>query len=228
MKKILIIFLLLYSSVSFAKGQHKLDTIPEEENDILSLEIEDNYYHIPSQTAQTDTNYINAILSYSFDFGFDAQVATYNCPLTGGQAQNFECDTYINLEKTFEFEQHKMIIGSQNGTTFTPKNQWHNLNFIVYSSKHNEYLETHNGSYYINKNLATIGYDSFGYTGGFILNIDKEWKIESDYFSGHTNVSGAEINVFFHDKFYFGVIVPETNSGNEFAGTVGIKLKTKK
>lgn len=226
MRNLLLIFILLFSGVVYSKGQHKLDTTPEKELDILSLEVEDNYYHIPSKTSPVDTNYINAIVSYSFNFGFDAQIATYNCPLTGGQVQSFECDTYINFEQTFKFKEHEITFGSQNGTTFTSNNKWHNIDFISHSTKLHENFESHNGIFYINKNLASIGTDSFGYVGGFICDIDKNWRIESDYFSGHTNVSGAEINVFY-DKFYFGVIVPETNSGNEFAGVVGIKLKMK-
>ena len=72
MKKILVIFILIYSIGVFAKGQHKLDTTPEPDSNVLSLELEENYYHIANKTSQSNTNYINAILSYSFDYEFDA------------------------------------------------------------------------------------------------------------------------------------------------------------
>jgi hypothetical protein len=52
-----------------------------------------------------------------------------------------------------------------------------------------------------------------------------------DYVSGHQAVSGATVNILFslthHCQIYTGVYVPETNSGNEFAGIIGFNLSSR-
>ena len=227
--KYLIPFLLI-PALAFGKGNHKLDTTPELESDVWTIQIEENYYHTTNaydsngKALPIDTNYINANIGYTFDYGLVAQVATYNCPLSGGGAQNFECDTYINLTQTINLRDNiNLIIGTQNGTVFNTPAQWHHLDFGVLSYTPIQGIEMHGGSYFVNSYLATLPVDVIGYTGGFVAKFNPKLSLEADYFDGHNNLSGAQLN-FFYKSYYVGVIIPETGSGNQYAGVVGVRF----
>jgi len=226
--KLILLTLLCISINSFAKGQHKIDTTPEIETDVFTIQAEENYYHVPnSNSLPVDTNYLNLSIGYSFDFGLDLQLITYNCPLSGGGAQNYECDTFFNMTQTVNITEYvNVITGIQNGISILNPINWHNIDFSVISYSPIKEFEGHFGSYFVNKSEGTIGIDVIGYTGGFIYNVYDKFRIESDYFNGHNNLSGAQIN-FFYDWGYLGIIVPETNSGNEFAGVIGVKYTFK-
>lgn len=228
MKKLLILILLCISINSSAKGQHKIDTTPETEDNVITIQLEENYYHIPNtQQLPVNTNYLNASVGYSSNFGLDLQLATYNCPLSGGGAQNYECDSFVNITQTAQLTKSlNLIVGTQNGTTFSQPIRWHNVDFVTFSYTPIKLLESHLGSYFVNKDESAIGINVIGYTIGFVYKIKNKFRVEADYFNGHNNMSGAQINLFY-DKLYLGVIVPETNSGNEFAGIIGFKYTFK-
>jgi len=222
--------LLLIPALASGKGNHKLDTTPALENDVWTIQIEENYYHTTNaydtngKALPIDTNYINATLGYSFNFGLDAQIATYNCPLSGGGAQNFECDTYINLTQTFYLrDKLNLILGTQNGTVFNAPAQWHNVDFGILSYTPITSFEMHGGSYFVNSYLATLPVEVIGYTGGFVAKFNPKFSLEADYFDGHNNLSGAQLN-FFYKSYYVGVIIPETGSGNQYAGVAGVRF----
>ena len=229
--KAITLILLLASGTVFAKGQRRVDTTPNSntEENTWTLQVEDNYYHIPDQINQTtgnpnptNTNYINATLDYSLTTGTDIQLGTYNCPLSGGGAQNYECDSYINLSQTIKIKDNwSAVIGSQNGTVFASPSQWHNADYALLVLA-NKQVNFHAGPYFVDKTLATTT-NTIGYTAGFEIDLNEHWKVQADYFSGHNNLSGGQWNVFYN-QYYIGVVVPEHNSGNEFAGVVGIKL----
>ena len=229
-KKCLIIAALCFPIAVNAKGSHKLDTTPEAETGIVTVQIEDNYYHDTNSVDSNgnllpvDTDYINATIGYSFDFGLTVQAATYNCPLLGGGAQNFECDSYINIIQHFDLtEQFGINFGSQNGTVFNAHAQWHHLDFGVISYIPINGIEMHGGSYFVNSYLATLPVDVIGYTGGFVAKFNPKLSLEADYFDGHNNISGAQLN-FFYKSYYVGVVIPETGSGNQYAGVVGVRF----
>ena len=222
--------LLLIPALASGKGNHKLDTTPELETDVWTVQIEENYYHTTNaydtngKVLPIDTNYVNATIGYSFDFGLDAQVATYNCPLSGGGAQNFECDTYINITQTIQLrDKLNLILGAQNGTVFNAPAQWHNVDFGVLSYTPIKGIEMHGGSYFVNSYLANLPVDVIGYTTGFVAKFTPKFSVEADYFDGHNNLSGAQFN-FFYKSYYVGVIIPETGSGNQYAGVVGLRF----
>ena len=226
----LLIPLLLIPALVSGKGNHKLDTTPELETDVWTIQVEENYYHTTNaydtngKALAIDTNYVNATISYSFDFDLDAQIATYNCPLSGGGAQNFECDTYIKLVQTIKLrDKLNLILGTQNGTVFNAPGQWHTVDFGVLSYTPTTGIELHGGSYFVNSYLASLPVDVIGYTGGFVAKVNPTFSIEADYFDGHNNLSGAQLNVFYK-LCYVGVIIPETGSGNQYAGVAGVRF----
>jgi hypothetical protein len=167
------------------------------------------------------------------DDGWDVQIASYNIPAYGGGAQNYEWDSYVNLSKTFDFSaQFKAIAGMQNGTTlFSTTRQYHNIDYGLLVYLPTPAVNLHAGPYWANKAL-TVTKDTLGYTAGFSVEaIKNTLTVQGDYFSGSNNVSGAVVNVFYRifpkAQVYFGVGVPETNSGNEFYGIVGFILASK-
>jgi hypothetical protein len=230
------LFVLCLSSLLFtslqteAKGKahpiRKIDTTPNIRNqDVWTFTLESNTYR--------GTVYLNPVLDFSSKDGWDIQIASYNIPVYGGGAQNFEWDSYINLSKTFDIsKQFKAIIGTQNGTTALDQtHQLHNVEYglIVYQPTPTSNI--HAGSYWANKAL-TVTTDILGYTAGFSFEpVKNTITIQGDYFSGSNNVSGAIVNVWYRFvpqvQIYVGVGVPETNSGNEFYGTVGFSLASK-
>jgi hypothetical protein len=74
--------------------------------------------------------------------------------------------------------------------------------------------------------------DVLGYLPGITLNlIDNILILQADYYSGQSSLSGAVVNLQYQEKYfstYIGVGVPETNSGNEFYGILGVSLSSKR
>ena len=219
------------SSPTEAKGSKahplkKIDTTPSNRNeDVWTFTLESNIYR--------GTVYLNPILDFSSKGGWDIQIASYNIPVYGGGAQNYEWDSYINMSKTFDIStQFKALIGTQNGTTaLNQTHQLHNVEYglLIYLPTPNSNI--HAGPYWANKAL-TVTTDVVGYTAGFSFEpVKNTITVQGDYFSGSSNVSGAIVNVYFRfisqAQIYVGVGVPETNSGNEFYGTVGFSLASK-
>lgn len=230
LKKCLAMAVLCLPLTVSAKGSHKLDTTPEVAVGAVTAQIEDNYYHNTNSfdsngnLLPVDTDYINATIGYSFDFGLTVQAATYNCPIFGGGAQNFECDTYINIIQRFNLTEHFGVnIGSQNGTVFGALPQWHHVDFGLLSYQVTNDIEIHSGSYFVNSYLATIPVDVIDVTTGFVVKFNEKFSWEMDYFGGHNNLSGAQLN-WFYKSYYLGVIIPESGSGNQYAGVVGMRI----
>lgn len=204
----------------------KLDTTPNNrDTDVWGFTLEANMYR--------STIYFSPVLDFSSKNGWDIQVASYNIPVYGGGAQNYEWDSYINLSKTFEInDQFKALLGTQNGTTlFSTHRQFHNVEYALAIYQPLLTANLHAGPYWANKALTTTT-DVVGYTAGFSAELIKnKLAVQGDYFSGSNSVSGAVVNVFYavlpKVQVYFGVGVPEKNSGNEFYGTVGFSLFSK-
>ena len=221
LKRLLILSLIPCAVLAKDSGKahpvRKIDTTPStDDNNVWSFTLESNTY--------ADTVYLNPVLDFSAVGGWDLQIASYNIPVHGGGAQNFEWDSYINLSKSFDIsDQIKAVIGTQNGTTaFSAPRRWHNIDYGVISYQPLALLSLRAGPYWADKDITTTT-NVVGYTAGFNLNITPDFYIQGDYFSGHSNVSGAMVNVWYRWA-YAGVGVPETDSGNEFYGTVGFKI----
>ena len=238
MKRLPILVLLLSSiplnCLAKGKAKIKLRTNPNQIENVWTLTNELNYYHVPNQTNQ-NTLYENITLDYSAINGWDFQLASYNIPLVGGGAQNYQADTYFNISKTFNVsEDFQAVFGAQNGTTIPHSNnprQLHNADYALAVYQPSRQINLHVGPYWVNKALSTTT-DYLGYTGGFNIEVlDNLLTLQADYFSGNNNLSGAVFNTWIrvHPKVqvYFGVGVPETYSGNEFYGTVGFSVASK-
>ncbi len=201
-----------------------VDTTPDlNDNGEITTTLESNIYQ--------GTTYLSPSIAISTKNGWDVGISTYNIPVQGGGMQNFEFDTYLILSKTFKLDDKTLwVIGSQNGTTLLANSnrQWHSIEFSILNYQITSFLSIYMGPYYANANLTTTA-NIVGYTNGFNLKlIPNKLNLTGDYFSGRTNASGGVVklnwNVTPTVQLYTGVIVPETNSGNEFAGIFGVSL----
>lgn len=233
MKHTLIIILLvcgIISSVTLnAKGRFHP---PKKLNINPNITSENVWSYVADTNIYQDALYLNQGISFSAGSGWDFGIASYNTPLYGGGDRNYENDTYISISKTFIITPIDLVvIGSQAGTTLG--NNQHTLRMLHFGTIRHIFtknITTYIGPYYANSNLtATV--NQVGFTTGIVLQIiPNKLEFHGDYISGHQNVSGAvsTLQLSITPKFavYAGVIVPEMNSGNEFAGVVGVNLST--
>lgn len=203
----------------------KIDTTPNyDSGDIYSANIETNIYH--------DTLYVSPSWSLSLNNGWDFQFSSYNIPLMGGGAQNYEFDSYVTIAKTFDLSDTvKLMVGTQNGSTlFTEVRQLHNVDYVLMVYQKSSY-NIHAGPFWANKALTTTT-DYLGYTIGFSVDVvPNKITFQGDYFSGHNNVSGGVLNIMYRIipkmQVYTGVGIPESDSGNEYYGIIGLNLTSK-
>ena len=208
---------------------NKVDTTPNlQDNNIFTLTSEANLYQ--------NSLYENLDIDFSSTGGWDIQLSTYNVPVYRDPniVQPYQADTFINVSKTFKINQSLgFIIGSQNGTYLSASSspmQWQNLDYSLALYQVSSYMSIRGGMYWANHSMSGTT-DVLGYLPGITLNlIDNTLTLQADYYSGHSSLSGAVINLQYQAKYfstYIGVGVPETNSGNEFYGILGFSLSSK-
>lgn len=228
----LLIFLVLSWSVN-AKGKAKIkvDTTPNPIDGVLTGTVELNYYNINTDDP-VNTLYVNPTIDYSASNGWDFQLASYNVAVVGGGAQNYQADTYINISKTIPLPKSFMVtLGTQNGITLDGGSKaLHNVDYGLLAYQSNKIFNLHAGPFWANKSLTTTT-DYIGFTGGFSIEaIPNFLTFTGDYFSGSNNLSGAMVNTWFRvlptTQVYLGIGVPETNSGNEFYGALGLSVSS--
>ena len=205
------------------------DFEPEETAFLLTAESND-YYTI---------DYLNTTLEYSTKEGWDIGISSQNIPISNGSyAQNYNDDTYLTISKTWEQGWGEITLGTMNGFQLyrytqqdinnginTP-NQLHSFTYGDVLWRASELVRLHSGTYYVNAALST----KTAYVApifGIVLG-NEEFYMEADYFAGHTNVSGAQVTLYHNPyenlKYYAGIMIPERDSGNEFAAVLGVQF----
>lgn len=219
MKKTTLAVLILYSNVvSSNSARVSTKNVPSDGSKVI-LADEFNIYR--------GTLYNNfSLQKYSDSWSYGIQAT--NIRFDGVQAQNYENDFYANLSKQFTYDNFTMEIGGQIGYNVgnTPT-KLHATSSVDLQYSVTDTFMIHGGGYYINDELATI-HQPYNYMAGFKYKYDK-FVVLGDYYSGNNNWSGAAVNVYYKwdstKRPYIGIIVPETNSGNEFAGVIGFSWK---
>lgn len=211
-----------------ARKEHpmkKVDILANQEDaDVWTFTLESNWYR---------TNlYLNPVLDYSSRGGWDVQVASYNIPVYGTGTPG-DWDSFVILSKTFQLGgPYKLVLGSQNGSSFSGSSrQYQNFDFGLFIWQPVELWSLHAGSYFANAALSGVG-GTVGFSAGFSLDLLKNvLTLQGDYFSGHSSLSGATMNLWLQVstgvQAYAGLGVPEQNSGNEFYGTLGFSVSSK-
>lgn len=174
--------------------------------------------------------YENAFLEYQTENLWNLGVYVINMPMIGS-SQSFEYDAYVSIAKWLRVAENWLInVGTQNGTTlFQMPRQLHNFTYAQGFVRINDYLNLSAGTFYVNRALATIN-QPIGASVGIDINfIPGTLWTEFDFLSGNTNISGSVVNLFWRPikpiSLYLGVQVPASQSGNEFAGNVGIAFQ---
>lgn len=210
------------------KSQHqqkRLKTIPTNVPEgYWTANIETNIY--------LDRAFENITLGYSADNGWDFSLSLVNVQVLGANKQ-FQGNTFFNLAKIFTFDSFAISIGSQNGVAMvnTQPQLWYNFNYVDNRYSVSPELAVHAGVYLANAALTGTSRQVGFIAGTEIVLIHDKVALQMDYVSGHHSLSGATINMMFNlsesYQLYFGIYVPEQNSGNDFSGTVGFNLSTK-
>jgi len=211
-----------------ARGEHPMKKVDvranPEDADVWTFTLESDVYRA--------NLYLNPVLDYSSRAGWDVQIASYNIP-TYGAGTPGDWDSFIILSKTFAIGgPYKLTLGTQNGTSFSVSSrQYQNFDYGLITWQPVDLWNLHAGPYFANAALAGVG-RTVGFAAGFSLNLLEDLvTLQGDYFSGHSSLSGAIVNVFVNVstgvRAYVGVGVPEQNSGSEFYGALGFSLSSK-
>jgi hypothetical protein len=139
---------------------------------------------------------------------------------------------FINIRNYWYWYNFNITAGSLNGILFngSQPQAWLNFSFIDNSYNIASWLTVHGGIYLANAAL-TGTVRQVGFLTGFEIGvIPNTLAVQMDYISGHHALSGASANIVFNltplYQVYFGVLVPEQQSGNEFSGVLGFNLST--
>ena len=208
---------------------NKVDTTPNlQDTNVFTLTSEANQYQ--------NALYENFDIDFSSAGGWHIQLSTYNVPVyrDSNIAQPYQADTFINVSKTFKLTPSLgVVVGSQNGTYLSASSspmQWQNLDYSLALYQVNSVVSIRGGLCWANHIMSGTT-DVPGCLPGITLNlIDNTLTLQADYYSGHSSLSGAVVNLQYQVKFfstYIGVGVPETHSGNEFYGILGFSLSSK-
>ena len=202
---------------------HRLRVTPDYDLPGLSIANEVNVYRAAL--------YNNLFLDYLTQDGWDVGINTFNLPMAGvSKANGREFDTYLNVTKFFFLEDDWIIgVGTQNGTNFSGGGrQLHNFDFGQATYEYGDWLKLSAGAYYVNDSLSQSRQNVGSLVGIDVEFIDHILWMEMDWLSGKNNLSGAVVNQFWRATdlviLYAGVQVPATQSGNSFAGIVGLVL----
>ncbi|MCX7087813.1 MAG: hypothetical protein NTV00_07145 [Methylococcales bacterium] len=187
--------------------------------------------------AETDVyqagTFENVALGYSARYGWDFSVALLNTQLLGSN-NNFVADTFFNVAKTFDINDAiSIVVGSQNGLALlnTQPQLWYSFSFIDNRYDAMPWLSLHGGPYLANAAITGTARQVGFIAGAELTLIENAVTLQMDYISGHHALSGATINLLLnitaHTQIYWGVSIPEQNSGNEFAGIMGFNFSSK-
>lgn len=204
-------------------GNHRIRVTPD-------LQPEPGFLLTAESNIYRSSLYANAFLEYQTEDFWNLGLYVINMPLRGS-SQSFEYDAYVSIAKWWRVAEHWLInMGTQNGTTlFQMPRQLHDFTYAQGFFKVNDYLNLSAGAFYVNRALATIN-QPIGASVGIDINLipGTLWT-EYDFLSGNTNISGSVVNLFWRPDnlvtLYVGIQVPAAQSGNEFAGNVGIAVQ---
>lgn len=176
--------------------------------------------------------YTNFSFGYSAKNDWDISVSLLNVQITGSNL-SFQGEPFINTAKTFELSSRlELTFGSLNGFTTgaVAPAQWLNFNFIDFQYVPVPGVEVHGGPYHANRAITGTSRQVGFQTGIEIDLLGDRLALNMDYISGEHSLSGANVtltlNVTSLLQVYLGVLVPEANSGNEFAGLVGFNYSS--
>ncbi|WP_411727549.1 hypothetical protein [Methyloglobulus sp.] len=107
---------------------------------------------------------------------------------------------------------------------------WFNFTFLDNRYDLTPWLLLHGGSYLANAAITGTSWQVGFLAGAEKTFIQNKLSLQMGYISGHHSLSGSIVNMLFNItprcQIYMGVLVPEQDSGNEFAGIIGFNFST--
>lgn len=174
----------------------------------------------------------NITLGYSSNNGWDISLSLLNTQVLGNN-NHFQGNTFLNIAKTFEISNdYAITLGTQNGVDLVNARPqlWFNFSFLDNRFDPTPWLLLHGGPYLANAAITGTSQQVGFLAGTEITFIQNKLSLQMDYISGHHSLSGANVSMIYNltprCQIYLGVLVPEQNSGNEFAGIMGFNFST--
>lgn len=174
----------------------------------------------------------NLTLGYSSHNGWDFSLSLLNTQVLGSN-NHFQGNTFLNIAKTFEInDDYAITLGTQNGAALVNARPqlWFNFSFLDNRFDPTPWLLLHGGPYLANAAITGTSQQVGFLAGTEITFIQNKLSLQMDYISGHHSLSGANVSMIYNltprCQIYLGVLVPEQNSGNEFAGIMGFNFST--
>ena len=234
-RAILMIIAFMVCHISFAAA-NKPKTKSQAQQKRLKINPMSDYEGAWIANIETDAysvgTFENLSIGYSANDGWDFSVSLLNAQVLGNN-NHFQGNTFINIAKTFDINNRFAItLGSQNGVALvnTEPQLWFNFTFIDNRFDVTDWLSIHGGPYLANAALTGTSLQVGFFTGTEITFIPNQLSLQMDYISGSHSLSGASVHLLLNitprSQIYLGVLVPEQNSGTEFAGIVGFNLST--
>lgn len=174
----------------------------------------------------------NVTFGYSAKNDWDVNLSLLNVQIAGSNL-SFQGEPFLNTTKTYQLNSGlELALGTLNG--FTPGTagpvQWLYFHFIDFQYTPFEGIELHGGPYLANKAITGTSRQIGLQTGIEIDLLADRLALNMDYISGEHALAGANVNLTVNltplFQVYLGVLVPEANSGNEFAGIVGFNFSS--
>lgn len=203
------------------KGRRAKRVRPIQEPSGLTINPEVNVYR--------GATFVNLLVEYTTASEWSFGIQMLNAPIYGGQ-DDTKLDTYVVISKTTRIrDSWYLLAGAQNGTPLIAPHPFHSFEYLGAEYRPFEQFSFHAGPYFVNYALAGIHEPIGGWVGFEWEAVDDILHVQADWWSGHNGLSGSLVNfVLFPSSRlygYLGVSLPAANSGNEFAGVIGMVLR---
>lgn len=238
MRKLLLLFVLLFCFTFSGFGQNNIITVP-----IPEVVPKKKVYVQPGVVVNRNIAQFGNILTFGLGTNFQAGITITDVTMNFGPEETFfpvdsvqpgmNPDVLVNLSKGFMLNNKTWLgIGTlsganiaDNGTDFSTFNY---LNAQTKIFKDNLILL---GVYHGNDTRLVTKESKFGLLAGFKIPLTKKLSFASDYISGDNARSYINTGLGFkltkHWAAYGGAVIPAPDSGNKLAGTLQLRYKGK-
>jgi hypothetical protein len=139
----------------------------------------------------------NSTLDYGLANDWNAGLSLLNAQFYGAQTWLFQPDALVNIEKHWQFELGRLVVGSHAGAGFFAQGtRFINYSYLEFQQHFDQWdADFDVGSYYGNAALA--GFQSAGLHLNLELPLVAGLRLNSDYLSGNNGLSSATFKLLY-------------------------------
>ena len=238
MKKIFLLFVLLFCISFSGFGQNNIITVP-----VAEVVPKNKVYVQPGIVVNRNIAQLGLITSWGFGSNFQGGITVTDITMNFGAGEPFfpvdkyqpgmNPDVLVNFSKGFKLNKKSWVaIGTLAGVNIADNDtRFSNFNYINGQTKVFKDNLILLGVYQGNDTRLVTEESKFGLLAGFKIPIGKKWTYAGDYISG--NHARSYINTGFGFKLtskwavYGGAVIPAPDSGNKLAGTLQFRYLSK-